>query len=186
MSHATSTSAPPAPTVSRDSSPDLDSYQLELIAALNIPMSLMKRQHTDIRIAYAKYKACHDAQATMHEMIKDGSWELKIPKVHELVELFTSKSSWYNTFQIFGKVEEVPYLTEWLEGGKDAPANSLVWSSHKPRYTFKDLKGLFEGGESEKKKGKRKAAGSVSEGSKKKKKKKAKKASSPSEEEESS
>jgi hypothetical protein len=118
----------------------------------------------------------------MYEMIRDGTWTLGTPRDTDLVEIFVSKTSWYEHYKLFAKVKDHPELEKWLEGGKDAPRNTEIWEEEKIKYSFKDLakyldldsgKAKVKGKGKGKEKVKRKAAGSVSEGEKKKKKGKA-------------
>jgi len=174
---------------SHEATPDLDSFQRQLIDTLEIPDSVLARHNvTDLRIAYAKYLAYNNAHSKVVQMIQDGSWKIKSPSAADLIGLFTSKSCWYGGYTMFSEVDKHSDMKLWLEG-KSNVGNVELWGKEKTRYTFKDLKaylaengdldlekGKGKGKERGKVKGKRKAAGSVSEGSGKKKEKKKKKA----------
>ena len=93
-----------------------------------------------------------------------------------------SKSGYFHRLsQLFPKVVEGSEMEKWLEGGKDAHADSDVWGDKKP--SFKNLKEILDGKKKKvtnhkrkqknddvvvKGKGKEKAKAKQAEGSKKK------------------
>jgi hypothetical protein len=121
-------------------------YRDELIAALDIPESLVLRTAgtLDVRTAWGKYKGCQAAQGLLHRMKNDGTWTLAHPTTDEIVELFISKSSWHENFtKIFPVARKYPILVDWLEQGADAPKSADVWGVEKSVYSFGDLEELL-------------------------------------------
>jgi hypothetical protein len=151
-----------------------DTYRTELIAALNIPESLIERPPgtLDVRDAWGKYKGYQAAQALLHRMRNDGTWTLRKPSSDEMVELFISKSSWHENFtKLLPVAKRYPLLVAWLEQAEDAPEDDDVWGVQKGCYSFGDLEGLLSKlKDRREKKSKRKAEGSV-EGSNRRKSK---------------
>jgi len=165
-----------------------ESFQTQLVNALSIPPSLATRPKiVDVRLAYAKYKAFHQAQLEHYQMVADGTWVLKSPSNDELIEVFVSKSVWYTNYvKVFPVAKTHPLLFEWLEkpydvvNGNDnaSELNVAVFGVDKSTYTFNDLKmavATLEKAREKKGKGKRKAESNADEG--KKAHKKLKKAS---------
>ena len=185
VSDATPSRSEPASAPSTEES-SLSSFHLELASALDIPSSLTTRPKiVDVRLAYAKYKAFHQAQLEHYRMVGDGQWDLRTPSVHDLITLFVSKSVWYSNYvKIFPVAKTFPLLFEWLEKpynvkGDDendtSELNVMVFGVDKPIYTFGDLKtaiAVLEKARGKKGKGKRKADDSGDEGKRSHKKKK--------------
>ena len=183
------------PTATEETIPEFDEYQQQLIEVLEIPDCLLTHHNVmELRVAYRKYLGHNDAQKRMYQMMGEKTWKLKIVTAMEVVSIFTSKSTWYNGYDLFAQLDKVPEVKDWLEG-KSEVGDVELWGKSKARYTFKDLKAYFVRNcvdfEKEKGKGKgkrrRKAARSVSEGtSKRREKKKKKKTSEDKDEEECS
>jgi hypothetical protein len=184
------------PAAREETIPEFDEYQQQLIEALEIPDCLLTRHNvTELRVAYRKYLGHNDAQKRMYQMMGEKTWKLKIATAMELVSIFTSKSTWYDGYDLFAQLDKVPEVRDWLEG-KSEVGDVELWGKSKARYTFTDLKAYFvrNGVDFEKEKGKekgkgkgkrkRKAARSVSEGTSKRREKKKKKKTSEDEDEE--
>jgi len=185
VSDATPSQSEPASAPSTEES-SLSSFHFELASTLDIPSSLTTRPKiVDVHLAYAKYKAFHQAQLEHYRMVGDGQWDLRTPSVDDLITLFVSKSVWYSNYvKIFPVAKTFPLLFEWLEKpynvkGDDendtSELNVMVFGVDKPIYTFGDLKtaiAVLEKARGKKGKGKRKADDSGDEGKRSHKKKK--------------
>jgi hypothetical protein len=115
----------------------------ELVAVLNIPEHLAQR-HTSpgLRLNYAKYQACVQAQDTLSQKLRDGTWTAgtKKPTNYDIVGLFASKSYWHSYMvKGFHDINQYPILKKWLEGGEDAPEDAEVWGTVQTTYNFSDL-----------------------------------------------
>ena len=160
----------------------LTSFKTDLMTHLNIPLKLADHTDGSLHLAYQKYKAFLEANATLALLCASGEWERKKPSVTDLIEIFQSKSMWHSHHaKAFSKVADYPEMVSWLDKEKDAPSNIAVWGFEKAVYHFKDLFLFLELKEKEggklgsKGKGKMEAKnGSNSSGSKKKDDKKKK------------
>jgi hypothetical protein len=54
------------------------SVQALIATTLKIPVALLDRSKRDIRFAYAKYQAIHDAMRQINQMASAGSWTQKV------------------------------------------------------------------------------------------------------------
>jgi len=51
-----------------------------------------------LHLAYQKYKAFLEANATLALLCASGEWEGKKPSVTDLIEIFQSKSMWHSHY----------------------------------------------------------------------------------------
>ena len=68
-------------------------------------------------------------------MEEAGTWTRPTkPTVQDITEVFMSRSGYFNhPCLLFPKVElALPEMKKWLEGGKDAPEQSVVWGDKQP------------------------------------------------------
>jgi hypothetical protein len=125
---------------------DSDVLQAQLKALLNIPETLtIWGRSGDLQLAYAKYKAFLEAQSNMQKMMADGTWTLGRVSAETLIELFASKSVWYDKHAtLFPLVAKYPRLRKWLDWDEDALSSHEVWGLEKASYSFKDLSVLLK------------------------------------------
>jgi hypothetical protein len=120
---------------------DSTSLQSQILALLNIPEALTTRTRSgDLRLAYAKYKAVLQARSDMQKLRADGTWTLGKVSADTLIELFVSKTVWYNYHcKLFPQVAKYPVLKQWLDNEGDGQSSLEVWGEEKASYTFRDL-----------------------------------------------
>lgn len=139
-----STASTPHPPVSQAIGQHGDLSKNELIAILNIPEHLTKTiKSAGLRINFAKYKACLQAQETVTQKMKDGSWPqgVKKPTSTMIIELFVSRSYWHTYMTpAFHDISHYPLLKEWLEDLEGGPADADVWGVVQTSYGFSDLR----------------------------------------------
>ncbi|KAM6490830.1 hypothetical protein JOM56_013699 [Amanita muscaria] len=143
-----------------------DISKKELIALLNIPEQLtVATKNADVRLSYAKYKACLNAQETLGLKIKDGTWpsSVKKPTITQIIEIFVSKTSWHKYMtKAFHDISHHAGLKAWLEDEAGGPTDIVVWGKNQATYTISDLmkekERLLECQQPSKGKGKGKAA----------------------------
>ncbi|KIL55550.1 hypothetical protein M378DRAFT_90762 [Amanita muscaria Koide BX008] len=143
-----------------------DISKKELIALLNIPEQLtVATKNADVRLSYAKYKACLNAQETLGLKIKDGTWpsSVKKPTITQIIEIFVSKTSWHKYMtKAFHDISHHAGLKAWLEDEAGGPTDIVVWGKNQATYTISDLmkekERLLECQQASKGKGKGKAA----------------------------
>jgi hypothetical protein len=130
----------------------------ELIALLNIPEHLAKPiKSAGLRVNFAKYKACLQAQDTLGQKIRDGSWPegVKKPTSTIIIELFVSRSYWHTYMTpAFHDISHYPLLKEWLEDLEGGPSDADVWGIVQTSYGFSDLQKEKERRQQSKGKGK--------------------------------
>jgi hypothetical protein len=148
----------------------------ELIALLNIPEHLAQiMKNPGLKVNYAKYKACHQAQDTLIHKIKEGTWPagVKKPTNTTIIELFVSRTFWHAYMTpAFHDSSHHPVLKEWLEDSEGCPTDEDIWGKIQNNYTFTDLQKEKQCRQQQTKgKGKNKDEGNAGEGKKKKKKK---------------
>jgi hypothetical protein len=166
VSNTTSSQSKSAPSAEEHS---LGSFQTELIEALNIPLSLVTRPKiVDVHLAYAKYKAFHHAQLELYRMVAAGTWVLRSPSTDDLIQIFVSKSVWYDNYvKVFPTAKTFPLLLEWLEKPYDlstanddlSELNIRIFGVDKSTYTFANLKTAIQDLKARDKKGKGKGMG---------------------------
>jgi hypothetical protein len=147
-----------------------------LVALLNIPEHLaMPIKNAGLKVNYAKYKACLQAQDILSQKIKDGTWPqgVKKPTTTVIIELFVSKSYWHSYMTpAFHDISHYPLLKDWLEDLENGPADADVWGVVQTSYGFSDLQKEKQRRQQQTKgKGKaaKKGTGQAAPGSKKKK-----------------
>ena len=120
-----------------------DLSEKELISLLNIPEHLAQRhQNPGLKLNYAKYKACVQAQDTLSQKFRNGTWpaSVKKPINSDIILLFASKSYWHSYMvKAFHDISHHAILQQWLEGGDDAPEDAEVWGTTQTTYNFIDL-----------------------------------------------
>ncbi|TFK36080.1 hypothetical protein BDQ12DRAFT_725381 [Crucibulum laeve] len=126
-----------------DQSDPLKIPKQDLIALLSIPHFVRTIcQDISLTEAYQKYKHYHLAIAELSKQVKAGNWPAayKAATHTDVVELFVSKTSWYDYYKPnFPKVSKFPLMEEWLENEEDRPDDEDVWGFKKTTYTFVDL-----------------------------------------------
>jgi hypothetical protein len=130
----------------------------ELIALLNIPEHLSKPiKNAGLRINFSKYRACLQAQDTLNQKIRDGSWPqgVKKPTSTMIIEVFVSRSYWHTYMTpAFHDISHYPLLKEWLEDLEGGPSDADVWGVVQTSYGFSDLQKEKERRQQSKGKGK--------------------------------
>ena len=120
--------------------------QKMLIELFNPPAHLILHEKVStLRLTYAKYLAIQKMIDDVGIMEEAGTWTHPTkPTVQDIAEVFMSRSGYFNRPRMwFPKVElALPEMKKWLEGGKDAPEQSVVWGDKQP--TFKNLKEIVE------------------------------------------
>jgi hypothetical protein len=128
--------------------------QQMLIDIFETPAHLILHEKvSSLHLTYAKYLAIQKMIDDVQIMERAGTWTYPTkPTVQDIAEVFMSRSGYFNRPRLlFPKVElELPDMMKWLEGGEDAPAQSVVWGDKEP--SFKNLKEILESQTSGKKK----------------------------------
>jgi len=140
---------------------------------LNIPEQLAQNiKNAGLKLNYAKYKACLQAQETLTQKIKQGTWPagIKKPTSTDIITLFVSKTSWHSFMTpAFHDISHYPLLKEWLEDENGGPSDADVWGTEQSSYSFPDLQKEKERRKQQTKgKGKKKDDGNPGDGKKKK------------------
>jgi len=100
----------------------------KLVALFNIPLALMECLATlSLQFAFKKFQAGKSLQEQIQTRIADGTWVGKSPSKDEVIEIFISKSVWYNRFKHFNDVEPKSKLYLWLEGDAEAASGLEVF-----------------------------------------------------------
>lgn len=165
-----------APPVSKVVGKSGDLTKKELIALLNIPEHLAQNiKHAGLKVNYAKYKACLQAQDTLNQMISQGTWPagVKKPTNSSIIETFVSRTYWHTYMTpAFQDINQYPLLKEWLENTDGGPSDADVWGKVQNNYGFADLQKEKERRQQQAKgKGKKKDDKDTGEKKKKEKKK---------------
>lgn len=127
------------------------SIQATIASTLKISPALLDRTKRDIRLAYSKYEAIHDAIRQINLMASAGTWTQKVPTNDEFIEIFVSKSNYFRYYNnSFSQIPNDSPIQKWLRNGSDAPSTHDIWGSNKP--TFENLKVILEGLSGNKKK----------------------------------
>jgi hypothetical protein len=142
FSHVQGGSAPAlVPPVSKIVSEGLSNS--ELIALLDVPENLARpMRNAGLRINYAKYKACLQAQEVLNQKLKDNTWPqgVKKPAASDIIKLFVSRSQWHEYMTpAFSNINDFPIIKDWLEDTEDSPSDADVWGLSKATYNFSDL-----------------------------------------------
>jgi hypothetical protein len=121
-----------------------------LAEELGIDNYFTNRSKTGIRFCWGRYleitKATEQAKATA----KAGSWPSDLPAFNEvlIIELFVSKSAWYNQKNNFAVVQKhYPDMVAWLDqDSSDQIEDEEVWGEFREKYTLEDLKEYLDMG----------------------------------------
>ncbi|KAG6913589.1 hypothetical protein DXG01_005767, partial [Tephrocybe rancida] len=90
----------------------------DLLSRLEISEHLANRTVTSLPFAYEKYLAHLNAAKKLEASISAGTWVGKKPTGTDMIELFTSRSMWFDSYRPnFSKVHEYPFMVAWLEDG---------------------------------------------------------------------
>jgi len=129
-----SSSHPPDASFSSQNPHSPGSIQATIATALKVPPALMDRtKKRDIRLAYAKFEAVHDAIRTLNKMALAGTWNQKVPSNDDIIEVFCSRSVYFRYYKgIFSRVPEDTPVQKWLRNDEDAPSHLEIWGSMKP------------------------------------------------------
>lgn len=112
----------------------------ELVALFDIPLAVMERPASlSLRFAFQKFQAFESVQEEVRIRIADGTWVGKSPSKDDVIEIFISKSVWYNRFKHFDHVDPKSKLYLWLEGKAGAPSGLEVFGIKKDNYSWADL-----------------------------------------------
>jgi hypothetical protein len=108
-----------------------------LIETFNIPAHLTHRQNvSDLHVAYAKYLAIQDVVERLGQMELAATWTHKKPVLEDIVQVFMSKSGYFNcSHQFFPHISVILGMKDWLANKEGAPATAEVWGDKKPSYT---------------------------------------------------
>lgn len=117
------------------------SIQELIVNVLDIPSHLTDRSKSDIRMAYAKYRAYLDASKTLSKMATSGTWTHKTTN-DDVIEVFFSKSMYFKSHsKVFPLLNRYPAMEKWLQNEDDAPSDHTVWGNSK--HTFDNLKKIL-------------------------------------------
>jgi hypothetical protein len=98
---------------------------------------------TGIRLNYAKYLAIQKIIQKVGNMEQAATWVHPKPTLQDIIEVFQSRSGYFkHSRQLFPRVENLPQMKLWLEGGEDAPEEKIVWGGKKP--CFKNLEDILD------------------------------------------
>jgi hypothetical protein len=121
----------------------LDPLQQILIETFKIPASspAAKKVSADLRLTYAKYLAIQRMIEDVGEMERAATWTHKKPTVQDIVEIYMSRSGYFNRpHKFFPKVQTVSSQECWNGWRVEEMhlTQSDVWGDKKP--SFKNLK----------------------------------------------
>ena len=119
-----------------------------LVEELGINIFFTNHSQTGIRFCWGCYlaitKAIEQAQITS----KAGSWPLDLPAYNKvlIVEVFISKSAWYNQKNAFTMIKKsYSSMVEWLDcEASDEDEDQEVWGDYREKYTLEDLKEFLD------------------------------------------
>lgn len=115
-----------------------------LVEELGIDVFFTNRSKTGIRFCWGRYLAITKAIEQAQTTFKAGSWPSELPPFSEvlIVEVFISKSAWYNQKNNFSEVKRnYPDMVEWLDqDSSHRDEDQEVWGDYRDKYTFDDLK----------------------------------------------
>jgi hypothetical protein len=116
-----------------------------LIDTFKISAHLLQRKKTtDLRLTYAKYLAIQKMIEDVGVMERAATWTHEKPTVEDIAKVFMSPSGYFHRpSKLFPKVADGSEMQKWLEGEKDAPAESDVWGDKNP--SFKNLEEILDG-----------------------------------------
>jgi hypothetical protein len=107
-----------------------------LIDTFDIPAHLTHREKVaDLRVAYAKYLAIKDMVRDVAQLESDAQWNHKKPTLQDIVEVFMSRSGYFNRpKQFFPRVHHFPAMKKWLENEDKDLSDTEAWGDKKPSY----------------------------------------------------
>jgi hypothetical protein len=107
-----------------------------LIDTFDIPAHLTHREKVaDLRVAYSKYLAIGEMVRNVTRMELDAKWTHKKPTLQDIVEVFMSRSGYFNRpKQFFPRVHHVPEMKKWLENEDEDLSDTDAWGDKKPSY----------------------------------------------------
>lgn len=121
-----------------------------VIGLLGLSDDLLSRPSPiPLQLAYQKFKAVNKGWLVDIPALRlAGNWPFPNFTRHQLIEIFVSKTTWYEHFKHFARVEEGTALEMWLIGGDDAPSGFQAFGCEKEIYSWSDLcKALDEEGD---------------------------------------
>lgn len=131
-----------------------------IVETFDIPAHLTHCEKvSDLYVAYAKFLAIQDVAKKLTQMKVVGTWTHKKPTLEDIVEIFMSRSGYFNRpHKFLPKVHNIPTVQKWLENGDDAPTETDAWGDRRPSYkNLKEILAAYEtSGGKKKDKGKKK------------------------------
>ena len=111
---------------------------------LNIPFHLTRlNDHKfDLRMAYRQYLTIIDAEESLENMRRAGTWKQK-STFTDIVEVFMSKTVYHrNPSKVFPSVPLYPLMEKWLLNEDGAPTHFEVWKGQ--RQTYENLNEIIK------------------------------------------
>jgi hypothetical protein len=122
-----------------------------LVEELEIDIFYTNRSQTGIHFCWGRYLAITNAIEQAQITSKAGSWPSDLPPFSKvlIVEVFVSKSAWYNQKNTFATVKKsYSNMVEWLvHETSDENEDQEVWGDYREKYTLEDLKVFLDLGE---------------------------------------
>lgn len=109
---------------------------------LKIPIAYTNRDERGFFFAYAKYKQYIEASSKLRSIVADGHQPVGFKRVSavDLIEVFISKTSWYDSYTLFDGVANYEAMQKWLNNDEDQLSDAEVWGKIQGTYIFQDLK----------------------------------------------
>ena len=121
-----------------------DTLRNRLVEELGIDIYFTNRSSSGLRFCWGRYLAITKAIEQAQSTFKAGSWPSDLPAFNEvlIVEVFISKSAWYNQKNSFALVQKhYPNMVVWLDQDiSDQDEDEDVWGEYREKYKFEDLK----------------------------------------------
>lgn len=115
-----------------------------LVEELGINTFFTNHSQTGIHFCWGRYLAITKAIEQAQITFKAGSWPSDLPAFNEvlIVEVFVSKSAWYNQKNAFATIKKsYTNMVEWLDREtSDVDEDQEVWGDYREKYTLEDLK----------------------------------------------
>jgi hypothetical protein len=115
-----------------------------LVEELGIDAFFTDRNMSGIRFCWGRYLAITNAIEQAFITSKAGSWPSDLPAFNEvlIIEVFISKSAWYNQKNNFAAVKKhYPDMVAWLnQDTTDEDEDRDVWGEYREKYKLEDLK----------------------------------------------
>jgi hypothetical protein len=119
-----------------------------LIEELGIDILFTDRSKTGIRVCWGRYLEISrviDLARSIHEA---GNWPADLPSFSEvlIIEVFISKSAWYNYKSQFSLVKKYyPDMIQWLNQElTQEDEDQDTWGEYRSKYTLEDLKEFLD------------------------------------------